>query len=163
MAVPHRPDVPFERTPISVTSLRILLRRGGALSLVIALFALLAACSTPAESSAAGEPSDDSAGGGTVAVTDGVVELTAADLTFDASVIEAPAGEAFTISFTNNDSAPHNLTVYAAEGGDRIGDEGATIGEGETTELVVAALEPGTYYFQCDIHPDMNGTIVVEG
>ena len=141
----------------------MLLRRGGALSLVIALFALLAACSTPADSGSADATSGDGSGGGTVAVTDGVVELTAADIAFDASVIEAPAGEAFTISFTNNDSAPHNVTVYVSEGGDRIGEEGATIGQGETTELAVEALEPGTYYFQCDIHPDMNGTIVVEG
>jgi plastocyanin len=145
-----------------VTSLRILLRRGNALSLVIALFVLLAACSTPAGSGSADATSGTGTGGATVAVTDGVVELTAADIAFDASVIEAPAGQAFTISFTNNDSAPHNVTVYVAEGGDRIGDEGATIGQGETTELAVEALEPGTYYFQCDIHPDMNGTIVVE-
>jgi plastocyanin len=143
-----------------VTSLRFLLRRGGALPLVIALVALLAACGTPAES---GGDGSDNAGGGTVAVTDGVVELSAADLAFDASVIQATAGEAFTISFTNNDSAPHNVTVYVAEGGDRIGEAGATIGEGETADLAVEALEPGTYYFQCDVHPDMNGTIVVEG
>ncbi|MDX6532703.1 MAG: hypothetical protein QOF68_447 [Gaiellales bacterium] len=143
-----------------MTPLRSLLRRGGALSLAIALFAVLAACSTPADS---GGDGSDTAGGGTVAVVDGVVELSAANLEFDASVIQAPAGEAFTIRFTNNDSAPHNVTVYVAEGGDRIGDAGATIGQGETAELAVGALEPGTYYFQCDIHPDMNGTIVVGG
>ena len=137
-------------------SLRLLVRRAGAFSIILALIAVLAACSTPAET-------DDNTGGGTVAVTDGVVELSAADLAFDASVIQAPAGEAFTIRLTNNDSAPHNVTVYVAEGGDRIGEEGATINEGETTELAVEALEPGTYYFQCDIHPDMNGSVVVEG
>jgi plastocyanin len=133
-----------------------MLRRVGAFSTTLALIAVLAACSTPAET-------DDNTGGGTVAVVDGVVELTAADLAFDANVIQAPAGEAFTISLINNDTAPHNVTVYVAEGGDRIGEEGATINEGETTELAVEALEPGTYYFQCDIHPNMNGTIVVEG
>jgi len=133
-----------------------MLRRVGAFSTTLALIAVLAACSTPAET-------DDNTGGGTVAVVDGVVELTAADLAFDANVIQAPAGEAFSISLINNDTAPHNVTVYVAEGGDRIGEEGATINEGETTELAVEALEPGTYYFQCDIHPNMNGTIVVEG
>ncbi len=143
-----------------MTSLRSPLRRGGTFSLVIALFVLLAACSTPADS---GTDASDSAGGGTVAVTDGVVLLSAADLAFDASVIQAPAGAAFTISFTNDDSAPHNVSVYVEEGGDRIGEAGATIGEGETAETAVDALEPGTYYFQCDVHPEMNGTIVVEG
>ena len=72
-----------------MTSLRSPLRRGGTFSLVIALFALLAACSAPADS---GTDGSDSAGGGTVAVTDGVVLLSAADLAFDASVIQAPAG-----------------------------------------------------------------------
>jgi plastocyanin len=159
MVVPHRPDVSFERTPISVTYFRFLLRRGAAFSLAISLFATLAACSTPADSGADG---GDNAGGGTVAVADGVVELSAADLEFDASVIQAPAGEAFTIRFTNNDSAPHNVAVYTQEGGDEIANSDP-INQGETLEVEVPAQEAGTYYFQCDIHPDMNGTVVVEG
>lgn len=143
-----------------MNSLRSVLRRGGALSMVIALGLLLVACSTPADSATAGE--SDSSGGGTVAVVDGVVELSAADLVFDASVIQAPAGEAFTISFTNNDSAPHNVAVYTEEGGDEIANSDP-INEGETLELQVPAQDAGEYFFVCDIHPDMNGTVVVEG
>ena len=142
-----------------MTSLRFLLRRGAALSLAIALFAVLAACSTPADSG--GDGSDD-AGGGTVAVVDGVVELSAADLEFDASVIQAPAGEAFTIRFTNDDTAPHNVAVYTEEGGDEIANSDP-INQGETLEVEVPAQDAGEYFFVCDIHPDMNGTIVVEG
>jgi plastocyanin len=37
------------------------------------------------------------------------------------------------------------------------------INEGETSELQVEGLTAGTYYFQCDVHPEMNGSIVVEG
>ena len=136
-----------------------MLRRGGALSLAIPLFALLAACSTPADS---GGDDSDNAGGGTVAVVDGVVLLTAEDLAFDASVIQAPAGAAFTISFTNNDSAPHNVSVYTEEGGDQIATSDP-VNEGETVEVDVPAQDAGEYFFMCDIHPDMNGTIVVEG
>ena len=142
-----------------MTSLRIMLRRGGALSLAIPLFAVLAACSSPADS---GGDGSDNAGGGTVAVVDGVVLLTAEDLAFDASVIQAPAGAAFTISFTNNDSAPHNVSVYTEEGGDQIATSDP-INEGETLEVEVPAQDAGEYFFVCDIHPDMNGTIVVEG
>lgn len=141
-----------------MTSLRSLLRRGGALSLAVTLVALLAACSTPAGSA---DSSDDS-GGGTVAVVDGVVELTAADLVFNASVIQAPAGEAFTIHFTNNDSAPHNVSVYTEEGGEQIATSDP-INQGETLEVEVPALDAGEYFFVCDIHPDMTGTVVVEG
>ena len=144
-----------------MTSLRSLLRRGGAFTLVMALGMLLVACSTPAESSAAPGESTDSSGGGTVAVADGVVELSAADLRFDASVIQAPAAEAFTISFTNNDSAPHNVAVYTEEGGDEIANSDP-INEGETLEVEAPALDAGEYFFVCDIHPDMNGAVVVE-
>jgi plastocyanin len=140
-----------------VTPIRSLLRRGGAVSLSIALFGVLAACSTPAES---GDSTDT--GGGTVAVVDGVVELSAANLEFDASVIQAAAGEAFTIRFTNNDSAPHNVSVYTEEGGEQIA-TGDPIGQGETLEVEVPAQDAGEYYFVCDVHPDMNGTVVVEG
>lgn len=136
-----------------------MLRRGGALSLILALFTLLAACSTPADS---GGDGGDNAGGGTVAVVDGVVLLTAEDLAFDASVIQASAGAAFTISFTNNDSAPHNVSVYTEEGGEQIATSDP-INQGETLEVEVPAQDAGEYFFMCDIHPDMNGTIVVEG
>jgi plastocyanin len=125
--------------------------------------ALMAACSPSTDDSGDGaEASGDATGGGTVAVTDGVVELSAADLAFDANVIQAPAGEAFTISFTNNDSAPHNVSVYTEEGGDVIV-EGEVIDPGASTEVQVEALDAGEYYFMCDIHPDMNGSVVVEG
>ena len=136
-----------------------MLRRGGALSVAIPLFAVLVACSTPADS---GSDGSDNAGGGTVAVVDGVVLLSAEDLAFDASVIQAPAGAAFTISFTNNDSAPHNVSVYTEEGGDQIATSDP-VNEGETLEVEVPAQDAGEYFFVCDIHPDMNGTIVVEG
>ncbi len=146
-----------------ISSTRFFLRRGVALMAVIALVALMAACSPSTDDAGDGaEASGDATGGGTVAVTDGVVELSAADLAFDANVIQAPAGEAFTISFTNNDSAPHNVSVYTEEGGEVIV-EGEVIDPGASTEVQVEALDAGEYFFVCDIHPDMNGSVVVEG
>ena len=52
--------------------------------------------------------------------------------------------------------------MYTEEGGDAIA-QGDVINEGETDEVEIEALEPGEYYFVCDLHPEMNGTIVVEG
>jgi plastocyanin len=136
-----------------VTSLRFLLRRGTLVTAVIALVAVLAACSSPTDTG--GDATvDPGAGGGAV------VELSAADLAFDTDVIEAPAGEAFTINFTNNDSAPHNVAIYTEEGGDEIV-VGDVIDAGASTEVHVGALDAGEYYFVCDIHPDMNGTVVI--
>jgi plastocyanin len=142
-----------------VNSIRFLLRRGTAVTAVVALFVLLAACSSPSEPG--GDATDDpAAGGGTVAVTDGSVDLSAASLEFDANVIEATAGEAFTINLTNDDSAPHNVSVYTEEGGEEIV-RGDVIEGGATTEVQVEALDAGEYFFVCDIHPEMNGTVVV--
>jgi plastocyanin len=133
------------------------LRRGALLTLTLVLASVLAAC---------GGGSDDNGGGGggTATVENGAVEITSVEMEFDVSTIEAPAGEAFTITLVNNaDTQPHNITVYTEEGGDVIGEVGATAEAGQTVTTEVEALEPGTYYFRCDIHPEMEGTIVVEG
>jgi plastocyanin len=137
----------------------VALRRGALIALVLVLASAMAACSGSSEES---EPAAGN-GGGTATVTDGAVEVTAADLAFDVSTIEATAGEDFTITLVNDDSAPHNISIYTEEGGEMIGSAGATAEAGETVTVDVSGLEPGTYYFQCDIHPDMNGSVVVSG
>ncbi|MEJ7803170.1 MAG: cupredoxin domain-containing protein [Candidatus Limnocylindria bacterium] len=143
-----------------MTYIRTFLRRGLVLTAVIALVALMAACSSPAAST---DDGGGNAGGGTIAVTDGAVELSAADIAFDANVIRATAGEAFTITFTNNDTAPHNVSVYTEEGGEEIV-LGDVIDGGATVEVEVPALDAGEYFFVCDIHPnEMTGSVVVEG
>lgn len=135
----------------------ILPRPVAATILSLSLALALAACGDSTETDDGG-----SAGGGTVAVVDGVVEMTADDLEFDASVIEAPAGQPFTIAFTNLESNVHNVAVYVEEGGEPIV-IGDVIGENESDDVEVEGLAAGTYYFRCDVHPEMEGTIVVEG
>jgi plastocyanin len=138
------------------TSIRA--RLGALLSLSMLL--VLAACGGSAGSESAGD-GDGSSGGGTVAVTDGVVQLTADNLEFDASTIEAPADTPFTISFTNLEAVPHNVAVYTEEGGEEIVIGEIVSEEGGTADVSVEALAAGTYYFRCDVHPEMEGTIVV--
>jgi plastocyanin len=134
-------------------------RRAALPTLALALILALAACGGGEESAPAA--SGDNTGGGTVEVVDGNVEITAADLAFDATTIVAPAGEAFTITLVNNDSAPHNISVYVEEGGDSIV-QGDVIDGGAEVTVEVPALDAGEYFFVCDLHPDMNGTVVVE-
>ena len=137
------------------------LRRGALLPLSLILGLALAACSggdDPSEPAA----TDGGSGSGTATVEGGTVEISAADLEFNVTNIEAPAGEDFTITLVNSDTAPHNLSIYTEEGGQvlAIGPMGEA---GDTVTTEVTALEPGTYYFHCDLHPEMNGTLVVEG
>ena len=143
-----------------MTSLLFALRRSAILAITTLLAVALVACSGGGETS---EPTDDNLGGGTVSVVDGTVAISADDLEFDANVIQATAGEGFTVTFSNLETEPHNWSIYTEEGGDPIA-QGAVIGEGETDEIVVPALDAGEYFFVCDVHPaDMTGTVVVEG
>jgi plastocyanin len=90
------------------------------------------------------------------------IEVGAADLVFDTKTLElAPTGTV--IDFKNADSQPHNIAIY--DGTDATGAvlfKGAIINAGASTNYEVGEIEPGKYYFQCDVHPTMNGTAVAE-
>jgi plastocyanin len=135
------------------------LRSGASLSLILAVALILPACASGGDGDAGGCPGS----GDTVAVADGDVALCADDLVFDASTIEAPVGDEFTITFTNAESQPHNVAVYTEEGGEEIVIGDIITGPSVTNQVVVPALDPGTYYYRCDLHPEMEWTIVVEG
>jgi len=88
---------------------------------------------------------------------------------FDTNCLAAPANQAFTLQFNNNDpSIPHNVEIFTkdpAQGGTRLGGASGptdTITGVASTTYNVDALQPGTYYFQCDVHTIMNGTFVVK-
>lgn len=149
------------------------LRRGAPIVLSLALAFGLAACaegdtesSTAANGGGASAAASAGAGGngGSIAeVSGGTVEVTAADMAFSVETITAPAGESFTVTFTNNEAVPHNFSVYTEEGGEEIA-VGNVINEGETDEITIEGLEAGEYFFVCDVHPtEMTGTLVVEG
>jgi plastocyanin len=95
----------------------------------------------------------------TVAVN-GVVELTALGIAFDASCVEVPADEPFTIAFGNeDDGVPHNVAIYPSA--DDLANplfRGENVTGVDSIEYQADPLEEGEYYFQCDVHPTMNGT-----
>lgn len=100
---------------------------------------------------------------GTGTVTDGVVDIVANGLAFDLSTIEAPAGE-FIVRLINGENQPHNFSVYVEEGGELIVEGEIITGPDVTIEVQVPALEPGEYFFVCDVHATvqaMKGTLVV--
>lgn len=144
-----------------MNSFSFALRHGALLGLLLTVSLVLSACGGGDEVPSSA-PSDDNTAGGTVSVVDGGVDIGADDMAFDANVIQATAGEPFTLTFTNNDAVPHNFSVYTEEGGEAVA-VGDIINDGETDEVEITALEAGEYYFVCDLHPEMNGVIVVEG
>lgn len=96
------------------------------------------------------------------APVDGVLTITAANLQFDAACLALPADEAVTIVLVNDDSDPHNLAIYTDSSKSTQLFEGEISDGGETIEYEVDPIPAGTYYFDCTVHPGMNGSVVVE-
>ena len=93
-----------------------------------------------------------------------VIDLAAHNIAFDMDTITVPAGANVTVDFTNeDDGVPHNFAVYDSNLRSNSIFVGEIItGPAETNYTFTAPDEAGTYYFQCDVHPSMNGDFVVE-
>jgi len=99
-------------------------------------------------------------------VQDGTVTVVAEGIAFtEGSCIEAPVGEPFTIVFDNRDAGvQHNVQVF---GGPEVSGSpefsGDLITGPEQIEYEIPALDEGEYAYNCLVHPDMVGRIVVGG
>lgn len=93
----------------------------------------------------------------------GGVEVVAQNLAFDTQELRLPAETPTTLSLDNKDSAPHNVSIYeddTASGEPLFTFEAFT---GPAVEpFTVDPIPEGEYYFRCDVHPNMEGTVVVE-
>ena len=122
------------------------------LSLVaVALAAVLAACGTTAAD-----------GGSDPDPADADVTVTAVDMAFDPGTVTVPGGEAFTIALVNEDAMPHNIAIYTDSSKSEKVFEGEMVTDG-TVVYDLPALDAGEYFFDCSLHPNMTGTLVVEG
>ncbi len=119
---------------------------------LLALAAVLAACS--GASAQADQPSSpgDGPSGATVAVQ-------AKDLKFVTPAVAVKAGTAFAIDFDNQDGAPHNIAISDASGAKVF--KGDIVSSSKVS-YQVPALAAGKYTFICEVHPDMKGTITAQ-
>jgi plastocyanin len=93
-----------------------------------------------------------------------VIDLAAKNIAFDQTSLTAQANAPFQIQFDNQDTGiPHNVAIYSDTSATNVLFRGTIVnGPGQAT-YDVPALPPGTYQFQCDVHPTiMKGTIVVK-
>jgi plastocyanin len=96
-------------------------------------------------------------GGGGAPVT-----VVAQNLAFDTDEIHLPPGAPSTITFENRDAGtPHNIAIYGDQSLGEVLFQGELVTGPATADYQVPPLDPGTYYFHCDVHPSMQGSVVV--
>jgi plastocyanin len=120
-----------------------------ALGLVV-IAAMSAACASAAPAPSVSGPVDPN--GPTV---------VAKDMKFQTGQVEVKAGQNLTLHFDNQDSAPHNVAIYTDSGAGTPVSVGQVVTSG-SSDQVIPALAAGTYFFRCDVHHDMTGTIVAK-
>jgi plastocyanin len=90
------------------------------------------------------------------------LEVASHNLDFDTDLIEISTAGAI-IEYINDDTQPHNIAIFPSA--DELGDpmfRGEIIDGGERITYTIPALDAGTFYFHCDVHPAMAGDVVVE-
>jgi plastocyanin len=100
---------------------------------------------------------------GTITVEKGV-QLVAEGTAFDTDRIELPAHTPSLLTLDNRDPIEHNVSIYEDDtaSGEPLFTFDPFPGP-ETKTFSVGPLDAGEYYFHCDIHPVMQGTVVVGG
>jgi plastocyanin len=93
-----------------------------------------------------------------------VLQLTAQNLQFSPRSLRAPAGQPVQITLDNKDSGvQHNVAFYTNASASQVIFKGEIFaGPATKTESFTAPSSRGNYYFRCDVHPDMNGSFVVQ-
>ena len=142
------------------------------LAVFCALALAVSACSTakdtgfPPIAASSSSSASPSASVPTTPVT--AVTLIGKDIKWDATQLLFKANEKITVTVNNQDTSlnvPHNFGLFtnATRTPDKeIFKPTKDTAPGEKVDYVVPALKSGTYYFQCDIHASMNGTVTVK-
>jgi plastocyanin len=110
---------------------------------------------TPAATATGTAPNGTPAAGTTLT-------LIAASTLFDKEELQAPAGHVTIVLDNRDPGIPHNLQVFRGDNaqGDSLGM--TEIANGPVQQTLELELEPGAYFYQCDVHPtSMKGTLTV--
>ena len=89
------------------------------------------------------------------------VMISASNITFEQTSVDAPAGTPFNVVFDNKDAGvPHDVWIKDSTGNPVF--QGAIVTGPTQTTYNVPALAAGSYTFNCSVHPNMTGTMVVK-
>jgi len=133
------------------------------------LLALLLACLALGLVACGGDDDDDGGGGGggggastqeePTGGGGGGAQVGMQNIQFDPKDVTVKPGE--TITFTNDESVPHDVHKTSGPGGDFSSGPDGGMQEGDTFELSLD--QPGKYEYVCHVHaPGMAGSITVK-
>ena len=119
---------------------------------LLAIIALIAGCGGSASAPSGSSTAPSGATGGATGGTTGgaAVTVTEQNFAFSPSAVTAKVGD--TITFTNNDSATHEVKIDGKDLGQQA--QGASV--------TWTATKAGSFPFSCVIHPNMTGTVTVQ-
>ena len=138
---------------------------GGALLVAATLAVFVVAYAVGSLFGRAADDTLDGAGARVVAAREpsGTPLLTvrAKNVAFDTREITLPAGQPVLIRLENEDAGIlHNIAVYRDPQASELVARGKLFDGPRTRDYHFEGIPVGTYYFQCDLHPSMNGTLV---
>ena len=113
---------------------------------------------------ACGQTLPPAAASGAPAVATAALKLTALGIAFDTDKLLAPAGQQLTLTLDNQDGGiPHNFNVFRGPDATAESIAKTALEAGKIVQtLTFGPLDAGSYYFQCDVHPNMSGTLTVQ-
>jgi plastocyanin len=89
------------------------------------------------------------------------VLVVAQNTSFNTKELDLKANLPVSLTLDNRDPVPHNLEILTSAGGSTI-EKGVDPFSGPAKQTwTFTAPAAGTYYFQCIVHPSMNGKVVV--
>ena len=133
------------------------MRRSARLATIVFAAVTVAACGGGAASPAASSPPSTAPASSAASVAPstggGGVEARIVNFAFDPPSITAKVGD--TVTWTNEDGAPHTVTLDDGSVGSQ------NLAKGAKFEHTFGAA--GTFAYHCAIHPSMKGTVEVGG
>jgi plastocyanin/mono/diheme cytochrome c family protein len=116
-----------------------------------------------ADGSVGGPPAAAAPAGGAAPAPSTSLAETTTDNKFSATTLASPAGKAVTLALTNKGAAVHNFHILDVKGDDGKDIKTDLISGGQSGSVSFTISKPGTYKYQCDVHPtEMTGTIVIQ-
>jgi plastocyanin len=133
-------------------------RIGAACITLAVVLAILAACSS------GGSGTPPPSGICLKADAQNHLKISAKTVAFSVPCMEAQGGKPIVIEFTNDEAVAHDIAVFSnASKSQELKKSDTITGPNASTTITVPPQAPGQLYFECTIHPNMNGALVVTG